>query len=73
MNILQFIHGCDIILLMGISWLLKLKKKMVWGFIFNDKLVKTFEIFHIPKLNIYQTTGEERKTKCIFVTIVTMK
>lgn len=22
---------------------------MVWAFIFNDKLVKTFEIFHIPQ------------------------
>lgn len=46
---------------------------MVWGFLFSGKLVKTFEMFHIPKLNIYQTTGEERKKRCIFVTIVTVK
>jgi len=39
---------------------------MVWAFIFNDKLVKTFEIFPQPKtecLPNYRKRKKERKKK----------
>lgn len=59
------IHGCDLILLMGLSQLLQLKQKIGWGFTFNDKLVNTFEICHIPELHVCQTIRKGKKKMCL--------
>ena len=47
---------------------------MVWAFIFNDKLVKTVEIFPQPKTEYLPNYRKrKKKKKSIFVTIVMMK